>query len=291
MKYMKYILSVLIVCSLSFASIAQLNLPNASTDHEFKQQIGFTEVEVKYSRPNARGRVIFGELVPFDELWRTGAHDATTIWFSDSVKINGVKIPSDTFSLFTIPGKEEWTIILNNAAEMHGTSDYSQDQDQIRFKAKPEKSGRFYETFTIEINDFTKDGSASFYILWENTAVKFSIQSYADQKVMAEIEQRINVKKEEKPGLFYQASLYYFNNNKGVNQAYEWIKIANSKTQDAAYMQLQARIEVSLGKMDVALSTLTKSTELAKTKKLEPIIKANEKLVSDWSSSKKSKKK
>jgi len=288
---MKYILSVLIVCSLSFTSVAQLNLPNASPDHEFKQQIGFTEVQVKYSRPSARGRVIFGDLVPFNELWRTGAHDATTVWFSDSLKINGVIIPSDTFSLFTIPGKEEWTIILNKAAEMHGTSDYSQDQDQIRFKAKPEKSGRFYETFTIEINDLTKDGGASFYILWENTAVKFPIESYADQKVMAEIQQRINIKKEEKPGLFYQASLYYFNNNKDVNQAYEWVKIANSKSQDAAYLQLQARIEASLGKTDVALNTLTKSTELAKTKKLEPLIKANEKLVSDWSNSKKYKKK
>jgi hypothetical protein len=286
---MIYILSVLIVCGLSFTSVAQLNLPNASPDHEFKQQIGFTEVQVKYSRPSARGRVIFGDLVPFNELWRTGAHDATTVWFSDSVKINGITIPSDTFSLFTIPGKDEWTIILNKAAEMHGTSDYSQDQDLTRFKAKSEKSDRFYETFTIEINDITKDGGASLYILWENTRVKFSIQSFADQRVMAEIDRRINIKKEEKPGLFYQASLYYFNNNKDVNQAYEWAKIANSKAQDAAY--LQARIEASLGKTDVALNTLTKSTELAKTKKLEPLIKANEKLASDWSNATKSKKK
>jgi hypothetical protein len=289
--HMKYVLLVLIICGLSFASIAQLNLPNASPDHEFKQQIGFTEVQVKYSRPNARGRVIFGDLVPFNELWRTGAHDATTISFSDSVKINGVNIPSDTFSLFTIPGKEEWTIILNKAAEMHGTSDYSQDQDQIRFKIKSEKSDRFYETFTIGINDFTKNGGASLYILWENTAVKFPIQSYADQKVMAEIDQRINVKKEEKAGLFYQASLYYFNNSKDVNRAYEWVQVANSKSQDAAYMQLQARIEASLGKFDAAVNTLTKSTELAKAKKLEPLIKANEKLVSDWTGPKKSEKK
>lgn len=284
---MKVLIALLFTCCV-LQTQAQLNLPNASPDQEFKQQVGFTEVQVKYSRPSARGRVIFGELVPFNEIWRTGAHDATTIWFSDSIKINGINIPSDTFSLFTIPGKSEWTIIFNKVAEMHGTSDYAEANDQLRFKVKSEKAPRFYETLTIEINDLTKDG-ASLYLLWENTLVKFPLQSYADQRVMAEIGDRINVKKEEKPSLYYQASLYYFNNNKDVNQAYEWVKVANGKTQDAAYLQLQAKIEASQGRISEALATLAKSTDLARAKKLEPILKANEKLVQDWNN-KKSKK-
>lgn len=286
---MKIIFAFLLTCVVVSVTQAQLNLPNASPDHELKQHIGFAEVQIKYSRPSARGRVIFGELVPFNELWRTGAHDATTIWFSDSLKINGVNVPSDTFSLFTIPGKNEWTIILNKVPEMHGTSDYSQDRDQLRFKVKPEKSHRFYETFTIEINDFIKDG-AFVYLLWENTQVKFPVQSYADQRVVAEIAERINVKKEEKPSLYYQASLYYFNNGKDLNQAYAWVTVANSKVQDAAYLQLQAKIEASQGRIAEALATLSKSTELAKVKKLEPILKANEKLMTDWNRDKKSKK-
>lgn len=285
---MRSIITLLIVCVNVISVKAQLNLPNASPDQEFKQQVGFTEVQVKYSRPSARGRAIFGELVPFDEIWRTGAHDATTVWFSDSIKVNGVNVPSDTFSLFSIPGKNDWTIILNKDAEMHGTSDYSQDNDQLRFKVKAEKSPRFYETFTIEINDFTKEG-AHVYLLWENTQVKFLIQSYADQKVMNEIADRINVKKEEKPSLYYQASLYYFNNNKDLNQGYEWVKIATAKSQDAAYLQLQAKIEASQGRIPDALTTLSKSTELAKVKKLEPVIKANEKLAKEWKDNKKSK--
>ena len=284
---MKVLIALLFTCCV-LQTQAQLNLPNASPDQEFKQQVGFTEVQVKYSRPSARGRVIFGELVPFNEIWRTGAHDATTIWLSDSIKINGINIPSDTFSLFTIPGKSEWTIIFNKVAEMHGTSDYAEANDQLRFKVKSEKAPRFYETLTIEINDLTKDG-ASLYLLWENTLVKFPLQSYADQRVMAEIGDRINVKKEEKPSLYYQASLYYFNNNKDGNQAYEWVKVANGKTQDAAYLQLQAKIEASQGRISEALATLAKSTDLAKAKKLEPILKANEKLVQDWNN-KKSKK-
>jgi hypothetical protein len=286
---MKYLFAIIAICCSAGVSRAQLNLPSASPDQALKQQVGFTELEIKYSRPSARGRVVFGELVPFNEIWRTGAHDATTIAFSDSLKINGLNVPADTFSLFSIPGKTEWTIILNKVAQMHGTSDYSADQDQIRFKIKPEKTTRFYETFAIELNDFTSNG-AFIYLLWENTLVKFPVQTYADQKVMAEIAERINVKKEEKAGLYYQSSLYYFNNQKDTNQAYEWIKVANDKAQEASYLQLQAKIEAALGQKEKALATLSKSNDLAKAKKLEPILKTNEKLFLEWSNTKKSKK-
>lgn len=260
---------------------AQLNLPNASPDAEFKQHVGFTEVEVKYSRPSARGRVIFGGLIPFGEIWRTGAHDATTLHFSEPVKLNGYDIPADTFSLFTIPNQNEWTIIINKTAKMHGTSDYTVEQDLVRFTAKSEKSARYYETFTIEINDFSKD-EASLYLLWENTQVKVTIKANVDDKVMAEINERINVKKEDRPSLFYQSSLYYFNNNKDLKQAYAWVQVANGKTQDAGYLQLQAKIEAALSDYTSALKTLKTSTELATTKKLDQVIAANEKLRIDW---------
>lgn len=285
---MKFLIVLSLACITSF-SFGQLNLPAASPDQEIRQQVGFTDVQIKYSRPSARGRKIFGDLVPFDQLWRTGAHDATTIWFSDSVRINGMNIPSDTFSLFTIPGKTEWTIILNKVYAMHGASDYAEANDQLRFTVKAEKSPRFYETFTIDINDFTNDG-AFISLLWENTLVKFSIQTYADQKVMKEIADKINGKTDVKPGLFYQGSLYYFNNNKDINQAYEWVKVANSKSQEAAWLQLQAKIEARQGRHAEALITLSKSTELARIKKLEPVIKANEALVTEWNSTKKPKK-
>lgn len=260
---------------------AQLNLPNASPDAGFKQQIGFAEIEVKYSRPSARGRVIFGGLVPFGELWRTGAHDATTLHFSEPVKLNGYDIPADTFSMFTIPNRNEWTIILNKTAKMHGSSDYTPEQDLVRFTAKPEKSARYYETFTIEINDFSKD-EAALYLLWENTQVKLTIKTNVDEKVVAEINDRINVKKEERPSLFYQSSLYYFNNNKDLKQAYAWVQIANSKAQDAGYLQLQAKIEAAMNDYASALKTLKASTEMATAKKLDQVIAANEKLRIEW---------
>lgn len=278
---MKRITIVVLLVSFVGLAQAQLNIPPASPDAEFKQQIGFGEVEVKYSRPSARGRVIFGGLEPYGQMWRTGAHDATTIRFSEAVKLNGNDIPAGTYSLFTIPNQNEWTIIINKIAEMHGTSDYAQEQDLVRFAAKPEKSARYYETFTIEVNDLSKD-EAGLFLLWENTQVKITIKMNVDEKVMAEINDRINVKKEDRASLFYQSSSYYFSNNKDLNQAYAWVQIANSKAQDAAYLQLQAKIEAAMNDYATALKTLKASTDLAITKKLDQLIVANEKLHVDW---------
>jgi len=276
-----------LIAALAFALLhsgtilAQLNFPNASPDAEFKQQIGFGEMEIKYSRPSARGRVIFGGLIPFGELWRTGAHDATTIRFSEPVKLNGNDIPAGTYSLFTIPNQNEWTIVINKTAEMHGTSGYAQEQDLVRFFVKPEKSVRYYETFTIEVNDFSKE-EAALFLLWENTQVKLTIKMSVDERIMAEISDRIHVKKEDRASLFYQASAYYFNNGKDLKQAYAWIQVANSKAQDAGYLQLQSKIEAAMNDYASALKTLKASTDLAVTKKLNEIIAANEKLRTEW---------
>ncbi len=279
---MKSFVKVFAIALLYSVSVkAQLNLPPASTDATFKQQIGFGEMEVKYSRPSARGRVIFGGLVPFGEMWRTGAHDATTIRFSEAVKLNGNDIPAGTYSFFTIPNQNEWTIVINKATEMHGSSDYTQDQDLVRFVAKPEKSARYYETFTIEVNDLSKE-EAGLFLLWENTQLKLTIKMNVDEKVMAEINDRINVKKEDRASLFYQSSAYYFNNNKDLKQAYAWVQVANSKSQDAGYLQLKAKIEAAMDDYASALKTLEASTDLATTKKLDQVIAANEKLRAEW---------
>lgn len=278
-------LSVLlfVITFISYEASAQLNLPPSSPDAELKQQVGFTNIVVKYARPGAKGRKIFGGLVPYGELWRTGASDATTINFSDAVQLNGNLIPSGTYSLFTIPNQEEWTIIINKDTAMHGSSNYSKDQDLLRFIIKPDKAPRFYETFTIEVTDIIKD-AASIYILWENTQVKLNLKTNADEKVLAEINEKIIIKKEEKPSLYYQASLYYFNNNKDLAQALEWIKTANKKGDDVGYLQLQAKIEAGLGNYSTAIKTAEASSQLAKAKKLDQIVTANEKLITEWKS-------
>lgn len=275
------ILSIFLAMIVGCPAVAQLNLPHASPDAELRQQVGFTDVVVKYSRPGAKGRKIFGNLVPFGELWRTGASDATTIHFSDTIQLNGNSVPKGTYSLFTIPDKEEWTIIINKDTAMHGASNYTKDLDILRFKVKPETISRFYETFTIEVNDIIKE-SASIYLAWENTQVKLSLRANADDKVMAEINERIVKGKEEKPNLYYQASLYYFNNEKDLNTALGWIKTANKKGDEVMYFQLQARIEAALGNYSQAIKSAEASSRLAKEKKLDQVITVNQKLIDEW---------
>jgi hypothetical protein len=151
--------------------------PTPSPEAAFTQQFGDSEIQVQYARPLARGRKIFGGLIPFDSLWRTGAGECTTLKTKEDVIIGSKKIGAGKYSLFTIPSANEWTVILNSDVSMHGTNGYDAQKDVHRFTVKPIKTGRFYESFTIEINDFTPQGSASLNILWENTMVQIPLQS------------------------------------------------------------------------------------------------------------------
>ncbi len=176
---MKKLLIINMLCLLATAILAQesakKSLPK-SYEAAFTQQFGDSEIQVAYARPLARGRKIFGGLIPFDSLWRTGAGDCTTIKFKEEVIVGDKKIGAGKYSLFTIPSANEWTIILNSETTMHGTSGYDAQKDVHRFKVKSEKTDRFYENFTIEINDINTKGEASLNLIWENTMVKVPLK-------------------------------------------------------------------------------------------------------------------
>ncbi|MEY4937890.1 MAG: hypothetical protein RIS64_4249 [Bacteroidota bacterium] len=172
---MKKLLFINLLCLLYLPIQAQK--PVLSTEAAFRQQFGSSEISIGYARPSARGRQIFGGVVPFDSLWRTGANDCTTLKFKADVIIGDKKMPAGKYALFTIPNKDEWTIILNADSALHGTRGYNMSRDLHRFKVKPVKSERFYETFTIEINDFTPQGAAFLNLIWENTVIKILLES------------------------------------------------------------------------------------------------------------------
>ena len=176
---MKNLLIVNALFFLSGFALAQqpVKKPTSSPEAAFTQQFGDSEIQVQYARPSAKGRKIFGGLVPFDTLWRTGASECSVLTLKEDVIIGGKKLGAGKYSLFTIPSANEWTVILNADVSMHGTNGYDAKKDVHRFSVKPMKTARFYETFTIEINDFTPQGSASLNILWENTMVQIPLQS------------------------------------------------------------------------------------------------------------------
>lgn len=151
--------------------------PTPSPEAAFTQQFGDSEIQVQYARPLARGRKIFGGLVPLDSLWRTGASECTVLTFKEDVIIGGKKLGAGKYSLFSIPTINDWTIVLNSDVSMHGTNGYNAQKDVHRFTAKSMKTDRFYETFTIEINDMMPNGDASLNLMWENTLVKIPLQS------------------------------------------------------------------------------------------------------------------
>ena len=183
---MKKLLIVNLLCIFAVMANAQ-EAPKKSTpkspEAAFTQQFGESEIQIAYARPSARGRKIFGGIVPFDSLWRTGANDCTQIKFKEEVVMGDKKIAPGKYSFFTIPTATDWTIILNSETTGHGTSAYKTENDVHRFKVKSEKSDRFYETFTIEINDFDAKGDASLNLMWENTMVKIPLKNSMDAVV------------------------------------------------------------------------------------------------------------
>ena len=177
---MKKILVINALLALSFGLVAQqmpVKKPTPSPEAAFTQQFGDSEIQVQYARPSARGRKIFGALVPFDSLWRTGAGESTMLKFKEEVILGDQKVAARKYALFTIPRADEWTIVLNADTTLHGAFGYNTAKDVLRFNVKSVKTDRFYETFTIEINDFTPQGAASLNIIWENTMVKIPLKS------------------------------------------------------------------------------------------------------------------
>jgi Protein of unknown function (DUF2911)/Protein of unknown function (DUF3347) len=172
MKKILAITAVFFVCGLLAAQ--ETTMPK-SPEAAFTQQLGLTEIQVAYARPLARGRKIFGELVPFDTLWRTGANDCTTIRFDKDIVFGAQAVKAGKYALFTIPNPTNWLIILNSDTTLHGNTGYDVQKDILRFGVTPQKSGRFYETFTIEINDLTPEGEGFLNLIWENTLVQIPL--------------------------------------------------------------------------------------------------------------------
>jgi hypothetical protein len=279
MKASHIIPLIILIFSQNFEGIGQqIQMPQASPSAQISQKVGLTDVTVDYSRPSTKGRKIFGELVPFGEVWRTGANAATLVTFSTDVSIERNPLSKGTYALYSIPGKDEWTIIISKNTKLWGAVGYDQEEDIFRFRVKPGKTGQKYETMEISFVDMTDTG-ASLSIKWENTRVKFRIETEVDEIVMAEIKEMVIDKEPENPGLYYQAANYYFTTGKDLNTALEWI--TKSVESDPKYwtMHLKAKIELGLGMKKEAVESAKKSMEMAKEAKNPDYVSLNERLI------------
>lgn len=240
---------------------SELVFPAASPLTSFKQRVGVTDVEISYSRPGIKGRQIFGGLVPYGKVWRTGANQATKLTFGSPIKLNGNTVPAGTYAVFSIPNKDEWTIILNKELEPMGTSKYDEKLDVLRLTVKPSTLDHTVQNFRIEIDPIS-DTSASLDILWEKTKVSVKIEVDFVEDLLKRVDAVMSSDQTGKP--FFQAGLFYFNNGKDLKKAAEWVDAAIAERPIYPFHFTKARILEKLGEKKAALDLAKEALESAK---------------------------
>jgi hypothetical protein len=248
-----------------FAQTPKVDFPQASPTATLKQHIGLTDIEITYSRPSVKGRIIYGNIVPYGEVWRTGANASTKISFSTPVKLNGNEIPAGRYALFTIPGEEEWTIIISKDANSFGAFGYKPDNDLVRFKVSSVKlSEMSVETFAIEFNHI-RDESALLELLWEKTVVPIKLEVDVVSKVVPQVEAAMASPDKKQPQFYFQAATFYFNHDLDSKKALAWLDTGLADKPKIAYelLNLKAKILAKQGDKGGAIAAAKQSSELA----------------------------
>lgn len=255
-----------------------LKVPAPSPTQTLKQNFALTEIGIEYSRPGAKGRVVFGDVVPFGKVWRTGANSSTKITFGEDVAVEGTQVKAGTYALYTIPNKDSWDIMLYKDLTLGGNVDEYKTQDELlRFKVKPTSIANKVETFTINVADITSK-TANIQLTWENTSVAFNVVANIDSTIMANIEK--NVIKDTRP--YFAAATYYYDNNKDMTQALAWANKAFEANPKAYWVaNLKANIQMKLKDYKGAIATANQSLALAKDSGDDAYIMKNEKLIAE----------
>lgn len=273
---MKKILSTVLICTITVFVSGQLRTPAPSPTQTIKQDFGLSSVELIYSRPAMKGRKIFGDLVPWNKVWRTGANSATRIKFNDDVMIGGQALKAGEYALYTVPGENEWEVIINKGSANWGT-DYKMEDDIFRVKAKPIKLDQPVESFTMQFANI-KPTSTDLRIMWDKTAVAVPITTEIDKKVMAQINNQ--VVKDGRP--YFQSAMYYMENGKDMNQAVQWFDKAIEQNPKGYWIYHQkANALAKMGKKAEAKAIAQKSMDIARQEKNDDYVSLNEKLLAE----------
>ncbi len=246
--------AILMFLFLSLGSSAQLQLPAPSSKASVSQTVGLTDISIEYSSPGAKGRTIFGDLVPFDEIWRTGANSATKITFSKDVTIGGTKVSKGTYSIFTIPGKAEWTIIVNKNSSA-STSEYKQAEDAVRLTAKPEVIP-MRERMAFQIVDFD-DSKGTVTLEWDKVRVGFTVECATDEQALENIKSSLG-------GTWrtYNSAARYMMEKKDYETALKYANQSVQLTEDWFNVWVKASILSKMNKNKEAYELATKAKAL-----------------------------
>ena len=277
----KLIFSFLLSVACSFGALAQIQTPAASPEQTLTQSVGLSSVTVQYSRPAMRGRTIFGDLVPLDKLWRTGANKNTLVTFESDATVGGSPLKAGTYALYTVPSKDEWTVYFYTDTENLGLPKPC-DENKIAavYNVKAQSLDTSVESFTITIDKVT-DSGAHLTLSWENMSVAIPFGFDTVSAVMQTIERTMNG---PAAGDYYQAAVYFLNADKDINKAKTWIDKAIAMSEKPAYWyyRQKALIYAKSGDKKGAIAAAERSMELAQAAGSQDYVAMNKKSLAEW---------
>ena len=274
-RKLAFIITILIAqCLTSNTMLAQIQMPAPSPKQTIRQQFGMGSINIIYSRPGSNDRKVFGDLVPYGKIWRTGANEATLISFTDPIEIDGKNVDSGTYALYIIPYEDVWEVILNRGISNWGTENYLESEDVFRSKIEPIKSKFKVETFTIQLAKI-KNESCQLQILWDKKILNIPITVNIKEKLRSLINAAMLTN--NKP--YWQAAQFYYEYDKNLSKAVENIDKAIENNQQAYWMYLyKARIQKDMSDNAGALKSSITSLKLAKDAKNDDYVKMNQQL-------------
>ena len=276
---MKHVLTLFLAFVLVSLN-AQIKTPAPSPLCKMSQTVGLTDISLEFSRPSMKGRTIFGDLVPYGTMWRTGANASSKITFSDDVKINDQPVKAGQYAIYTTPGQAEWEVVLYSDVSNWGVpEEWKEDQVAARFKTKPITMPVKMESMTFLIDNIQID-KADLLLVWDNTLVPMSITVPTDELVMKTVNRTMNG---PMAGDYYSAGRYYFESGKDKAKALEYVHKANDMDPKFWTLRMESLILADMGKKSEAIATAKRSLSMAKEAGNDDYVRMNEKSIAEWS--------
>jgi hypothetical protein len=279
---MKKILIALAILITQFTIEAQVKTPQSSPKATIKQVVGLTEVEIDYSRPSARGRAVFGNLVPFGKLWRTGANENTTITFSDDVVIDGKTLKKGKYALYTIPNAQTWEIIFYNSTDNWGTpEEFNEANVALKTTVKEVTLPMNTETFTLGISGIDTN-FAYLEMYWENSYAKLKFEVPTEKMAIASIERTLAGPSAND---YFSSAQFFYQGNGDVNKARTYVdkSLELSKEKPFYYLRLKSLIQAKQGDKKGAIETAKLSLAASEAAGNMDYVKMNKDSIAEWS--------
>ncbi|MFI5236842.1 MAG: DUF2911 domain-containing protein [Ignavibacteriales bacterium] len=268
--------SIIMLLLISFIATGQsIRTPRPSPDATVTQFVGVTEITIDYSSPGVKERKIWGELVPYGEVWRTGANEATTITFSDPVIVNGNELAAGTYGIHIIPGENEWEIIFSKDTEINGSSEYDETKDALRIKVKPE-TNPFVERMTFLFTDVTSN-TVNANLAWENLKVSFKVETNTTGLTLDKARETLSWTPS------FQAAQWCLQNDTNLDEAMKWIEASILFEEVYWNTRVKAQIQNKLGMKNDAIATMEKAIGLGAKMDEAPFDYDNmKKMLAEW---------